>query len=137
MTSKTGSFLTKHFWYYWFPVVFFCGVLFIQSSHAAPENLPPFPLMDKCLHFLAYAVLGALFFRAIRQSFTHLPLWLLMLLSISFAGAYGATDEIHQMFVTTRSADVKDWVADLLGSAAGTYAFYRITKNAITSSRTP
>jgi VanZ family protein len=29
---------------------------------------------------------------------------------------YGATDEFHQYFVPNRSAEVQDWLADVLGA---------------------
>ena len=51
-----------------------------------------------------------------------------MLLSIIFTGAYGMSDEVHQMFVASRSADIMDWIADVVGGSAGIYGFYWITK---------
>lgn len=84
--------------------------------------------MDKFLHFFAYGFLGALFFRALRNSYPHYSSWVLILLSITFAGMYGMSDEIHQMFVASRSADAMDWLADVVGGAAGVYGFFRMTK---------
>src|SRR5262245_46661469 len=36
--------------------------------------------------------------------------------ALLFSAAYGATDEIHQMFVANRMPDVRDWVADVAGA---------------------
>ncbi len=38
------------------------------------------------------------------------------------------SDEIHQMFVSSRSADILDWVADVIGGFMGAFGFYRVTK---------
>jgi VanZ family protein len=45
-----------------------------------------------------------------------------LLLALSLASLYGATDEFHQSFVPGRSADVLDWLADTLGAALGASA---------------
>ena len=38
---------------------------------------------------------------------------------------YGATDEIHQMYVPGRSPDVLDWFADAAGVAAACFLYTR------------
>ncbi len=38
------------------------------------------------------------------------------------------SDEIHQMFVASRSADILDWLADTIGGVVGVYGYYRIKK---------
>ena len=76
------------------------------------------PGADKIIHFLLYFVLvllGGRYFRAVRPrpSVAQLLAW-----ACAYA-AYGAFDEWLQQFVD-RSMSVFDWVADLLGIAAGT-----------------
>jgi len=43
-------------------------------------------------------------------------------LAIAIAVSYGLTDEVHQMFVPGRSAEVADLIADAAGACAGTAA---------------
>ena len=50
--------------------------------------------------------------------------------SAASVGAYGATDEWHQLFVPLRSSDVYDWLTDTLAGVIGATAwvlvmFYR------------
>lgn len=105
------------------PVIVFCLLIFIQSSRQFPDLIPAFPLIDKLLHFSAWAVLGFLFFRAYHGNspFSHrkdLLLWI----SFLSAALYGVSDEIHQHFVPSRTADILDILADVAGSLCGALA---------------
>lgn len=74
-------------------------------------------------HFLEYTVLGALLTNALA---CHMPRKRAALFAIGLALAYGVTDEIHQLFVPTRSSDPMDCVFDLLGGATGAGLTYAI-----------
>lgn len=102
----------------WVPAVAWAAVIFFLSSRPTVPA-PAVPNVDKVLHFVAYAVLGAcLAFAAHRSS---LPMAVALLLG----WAYGATDEIHQMFVPGRSPDLLDWLADAAGVATATFLYFR------------
>ena len=75
--------------------------------------------MDKFLHFIAYAILGVLFFRAYRTLGIGKKYKLLILISILSSSLYGISDELHQHFVPQRQADVIDALANILGSITG------------------
>lgn len=107
------------FVFYWVPVILYCGLIFYQSSNPVPEKIPSLLHMDKILHFTAYGILGALFFRAFRRSGLKFPPLIPVFLSIICAGAYGISDEIHQSFVAVRTADINDVLADVAGSTLG------------------
>jgi len=117
---------------YWFPILVYCLLIFIQSSYPSPDIGPDWTFKDKVLHFAAYALLGALFLRAFKTTRIKHHLKLILLLSILLSSLYGISDEIHQSFVPFRSADAMDALADILGSAFGVYIFFKITigKNA-------
>lgn len=117
---------------YWFPILVYCLFIFIQSSHPSPDIGPDWPFKDKVLHFIAYALLGALFLRAFKTTRIKHHLKLIIMLSILLSSLYGISDEIHQSFVPYRTADAMDALADILGSAFGVYIFFKITigKNA-------
>ena len=115
---------------YWFPVLIYCLLIYVQSSHPAPQNLPDFRFGDKLLHFACYALLGALFLRAFNTTPIKHHLKLVLLLSILLSSLYGISDEIHQYFVPFRTADAMDAVSDILGSIAGVYFYQKMaTKN--------
>jgi VanZ family protein len=114
------------FFSYWFPVLVYCLLIFIQSSHPTPDITPHWPYIDKVLHAIAYALLGALFLRAFNTTGIKQNLKLIILLSILLSSLYGISDEIHQSFVPYRTADAFDVLADIFGSAFGVYIFFKI-----------
>jgi len=100
----------------WGPVVGYMAVIFFESSMTAAPL--PGGMSDKLAHALGYAVLGGLVARAMAGGFP-LPLngWSAML-AIAICVLYGASDEWHQRFVSGRTADVRDILADAAGAAA-------------------
>ncbi|MBA3016840.1 MAG: VanZ family protein [Proteobacteria bacterium] len=115
----------KKFIYYWLPILIYCFLIFIQSSYPSPESIPALPYIDKILHFIAYAVLGVLFFRAYRTQRFKENINLAIMLSIISSSLYGLSDEVHQYFVPSRNADIMDFFADVAGSICGVYIFNR------------
>lgn len=113
----------KIFVYYWLPIIIFCVAIFTQSSFPSPEPAVEWLLYDKLLHFLAYAVLGILFFRAYSTLNFGDRRFPVIFLSILSSGLYGVSDEIHQYFVPFRDADLLDLVADFVGSVCGVLVF--------------
>lgn len=82
----------------------------------------PFELSDKFLHFIAFVGGGVLLVTALRLSTRWQPARIIW---IGFAALalYGAADEWHQLSTPNRSgADPLDWLADVLGAAAGVSA---------------
>ena len=114
------------FWFYWFPLILYCLAIFIQSAYPSPQCLPVFPYGDKVLHFAAYAVMCALFFRALLATYPQRQIALIVLLSILFTTLYGVGDEFHQLFVVSRTADRMDVAADFLGGTFGAVCFWMV-----------
>jgi VanZ family protein len=117
--NKTSG--VKSFFYYWAPIVIYCLLIFFQSSYPSLEQMPDLPNMDKMLHGSAYALLGFLFYRALRTGRIGSRTVLLIFLSSVLATLYGVSDEIHQHFVIARTADIMDVAADLTGSVIGAF----------------
>ena len=107
----------------WLPLIVYCLAIFIQSSFPSPVKEPDVPFFDKYLHMLGYALLGALFCRAYGSLRLGGKFWLVALLSVLSTGLYGISDEIHQYFVPSRSADVMDVAADFVGAAWGVFLY--------------
>jgi VanZ family protein len=78
------------------------------------------------LHFVAYALLGALFLRAFKTSRIKNNVRLVFILSVLLSFFYGISDEIHQYFVPYRTADLMDVLADMFGSLMGVYIYQAI-----------
>jgi len=102
-------------------------LIFVQSSFPSIESAPELPFSDKMLHFFAYAVLGALFLRAYQTLRIKSNPILLLILSILSSSLYGISDELHQHFVPSRSAEWMDILADVLGSVFGVFIYRFIT----------
>ncbi len=101
----------------WTPVVVYMGAIFFASS----LSNPPVPTnSDKSLHWLAYLGLAVLVVRALAGGLPRRIGIGVALTAVVIAVAYGATDEVHQMFVPGRTADIFDLVADSFGAIAGT-----------------
>ncbi len=113
----------KSWIYYRLPVIAYCGLIFYQSSQAAPDIIPQFQFSDKAAHGIGYFILGALFMRALLERGTDKHIWWLIGLSTLFSGLYGVSDEIHQSFVSVRSASAGDVAADFAGGFLGAAAF--------------
>ncbi|MEJ2658976.1 MAG: VanZ family protein [Desulfobacterales bacterium] len=118
-----------NFFAYWFPILLYCLLIFVQSSYPSPKIEPNLPYIDKVLHFMGYALLGALFLRAFYTTRIKHHLILIFALSVLLSGLYGISDEIHQSFVPYRDADTMDALADILGSAFGAGVFLLWFKN--------
>lgn len=124
---------------HWLPVVLYCAFIFAQSRGPSPIRLGAFPHQDKVAHFVGYALLGGLLARAIRATWKEMDSGGVWRWATAVAGLYGLLDEIHQAFVPVRSADPLDFLADLLGAAAGAWLFLRWKRSAParTSDRSP
>lgn len=103
---------------FWLVVgVYMAGIFVLSSISRLPQ--PDVPGIDKPEHYLAYGGLAVITFLALRRSRNDLALWLVALLSVGIAAAYGASDELHQRFVPGRTCDVYDWFSDSLGALSG------------------
>ncbi|MDX1646937.1 MAG: VanZ family protein [Longimicrobiales bacterium] len=104
-----------HFLRSWGPSLLWALVLFLASSVPDVGGPSWLPLNDKVAHFGLYGVLGATLAFGRHDSGSGIGhVWLLG------AGLlYGASDEWHQMFVSGRSPEVADWIADALGVLVG------------------
>ena len=127
MIGRGGGFFTERlFWGYWFPLIIYCLAIFIQSAFPSPKSLPSFPDSDKVMHFTAYAVMGCLFYRALMMTWPGWRPIRIIFFSVLFTTLYGAGDEIHQLFVVSRTADLMDAAADFSGGTFGAVCFYLV-----------
>jgi VanZ family protein len=89
----------------------------VVGTHLPSSAVGPVRVTDKPLHFGAYAGLAVLLAGAV-LSYCRGSIGLLLALFWVLA-LHGALDEVGQLAVRGRSADVRDWAADVLGAAAG------------------
>lgn len=75
------------------------------------------PVDDNVAHLLLFTVLGLTL--AWSRRAPPGPLRLSHPALVGLGIAYGASDEIHQMFVPGRTPSLADWGADIIGVALG------------------
>lgn len=100
----------------WAPPVILMVAIFALSS--MPNNDPDGGLarllLRKTAHFSEYALLTALWWRALRTRLDHHSA---LVTAFGIAVAYAVTDEIHQTFVATRVGTPVDVLIDTAGAA--------------------
>lgn len=106
----------------WGPVLAWMALIFLlsaQSQLPTPAQRWLDFVLEKGAHFIEYAVLGALLFRAFAQA--QLGRRYALVLAVLMAWAYALSDELHQMYVPGRQADwldiLFDWGGALVGAA--------------------
>jgi VanZ family protein len=115
----------------WMVLIF---LLSAQSQLPTPEQRWLDFVLEKSAHFVEYAVLGALLFRALIRA--QLGRWRAFALAVLLAWFYALSDEFHQMYVPGRQADwldiVFDWVGALVGTSAAAY-WWAVRQNGVFS----
>lgn len=111
MSAHTGSDLSSGF----FGAVKQWGEGLLNSAFGYHED----PLSPLC-HFAEYLVLGLLLGNAVGVRGGRARAFLV---ALALASAYGASDEIHQLFVPGRMCDPADWLVDTAGAALGAAVF--------------
>lgn len=103
----------------WLPVlVLEMGIIFL-SSRPQPPVPSSIPHLDKVLHFMEYAALGALLFRAFHLSGARTREAVASVLAL--AALLGLGDEKLQSHVPGRDSSITDWFADVAGATAGVW----------------
>ncbi len=97
-------------------------IFVISSFELEVPGIRHFPLRDKGIHFLEYAVLGWLCAAASSRTWPSASAWRTAAFAVFISALWGLSDEIHQAFVPGRSSEVADVIADLFGSMAGAAA---------------
>ena len=106
----------KNFLLRWFPVIFYCSLIFYLSSRPGVGTSH-----DKLVHLLVYGIMGFLFARAFRIHLYKMR-WVLVFAFLS-ATFYGISDELHQYYVPGRRFEVWDIVADSIGAFLGAFLY--------------
>ena len=107
----------------------YCAFIFWLSSGPIPvPKAVSFVGLDKLAHVGAYGLLALLVWMGMARSGRGHAARRMFWTAALFATLYGATDELHQYFVPTRTFDPADWLADAAGAfaAAGGAWWFRL-----------
>lgn len=111
--------LARRLWL-WGPPVAYMAAIYYQSSLS--DVSIPGGASDKVVHALGYVLLSVLLVRALAGGLPARVPASVAVVSAALAVAYGASDELHQLFVSGRTADLADLAADAAGAVAGAAA---------------
>lgn len=117
MTVRTNRFL--RLLYYWLPPAIWLALIFLASSQPG-STYPDLGALDffakKLAHFLIYAVLYILLFRAFATlRWAGQSTYRTHLFPILIAILYAISDEVHQTFVPSRNGAIRDVCIDSAG----------------------
>ncbi len=84
-------------------------------------------IIRKGAHFLEFFLLGFLVVNLIKD-YKELTVKRIIL-CILFCSLYAVSDEIHQLFVSGRSCEIKDMIIDTTGSTVGAMLYYLLYNN--------
>ncbi|MCX5714097.1 MAG: VanZ family protein [Candidatus Omnitrophica bacterium] len=118
MAVKRSNFIFLLIWR-WLPVLACMGFIFKVSSVPGRDIPALFKYQDILYHLASYAILTLLFSRALAKSAIGIKGPVLLILAIAFGLLYGASDELHQLFVPGRSCSAGDLLVDGIGSLLG------------------
>ncbi len=108
----------RYFLLFWAPPLLWMALIFYGSAQPTLPSLSN-SFLDLLLkygaHFIEYAVLALLWYRAVYSRFPH-PI--IQPLAFVIVAIYALSDELHQTFVPGRSATWQDVAVDLLGGAS-------------------
>ena len=145
------------FFKYWLPVVLWAGLVSLFSTdnfssdktsplllaifqwllpRASPERLQSLHFVIRKLgHFAEFFVLAMLLYRALRRGQGSRWQWRVAAWTLSLVLFYSVADEVHQMFVPSRSSTWADSLLDFFGGCCAVallYARYRAASGALT-----
>lgn len=105
----------KLFLFYWLPVIFYAGIIFIFSALPGKGIPALFPGQDVVFHLIEYAGFTYLISRLIKQYYPLARPGQVLVLILLVIFVYALTDEYHQSFIPGRSATIFDVATDCLG----------------------
>ncbi len=124
----------KIFLKYRLPAILWAVLIFIASSIPS-RALPRLGLFswDKLLHIGEFGIFGLLLARAFNSSLNVKKLSTLVTLTVSTGVIWALLDEVHQMFVLGRNANVYDFLADALGVIIAQVIFIQVQQRRLRS----
>jgi VanZ family protein len=97
------------------------AALIFAVSAIPSQGFPSHPgFLNYFAHFGEYLIFGILLTLAINSP--KRALWITALIALVVASLYGASDELHQLFVPGRDSSPLDWLTDTAGALLGTVA---------------
>ena len=111
-----------HALWMWGPLLAYVVLIFYLSSLSQIPWAAAYP--DYLEHSVEYLGLAVLMARALNNGLTKSVPSRTLLMAFGLCVGYAISDEIHQMFVPNRFADITDVVSDAIGAGTGLLALH-------------
>jgi len=110
------------------PPLALMGVIFVLSGQESLDSGLGWidTVLRKLVHFGEYALLCALWWRALRG---RLESSAALAVAVAVTSAYAATDEFHQGFVDGRHGTPVDWLIDTAGALTAAVLIRRLARD--------
>ncbi len=107
----------------------YAAAIMVGSSGPLPVDLrgPGGLPLDKICHAAEYAGFAFLLLIALAPHFANAPGWSLFVAAVAAAATYGSLDELNQMRIPEREANVTDFVADVSGAVLAGLLWLRLS----------
>jgi VanZ family protein len=110
------------------PLIVYWLILFTATTLPA-ESVPSIGVTDKLNHLTAYLILSVLIFLTLFfQRKYLLTLNSVAIYTIIICFVYGIIDEVHQILIPGRNAELLDWLSDAAGSVIGVFIMILVVK---------
>jgi VanZ family protein len=111
----------------WLLVLAYAGTIFFLSSRPG-NTLPDFRVSDKLLHAVLFGGLAILVCRALRAQVSARSRAFIAIVALLVTVCYGISDEVHQLFVPRRAAELADVMADSLGALLAAWGWLQVER---------
>ncbi len=99
------------------PALVWTAIVFVLGGIPNPGPAPDLPFaVDKVEHGIAFGILQVLALRALRYELPGVLLRGMPWVAATISVVLGAALEVYQLSVPNRSADIMDWIWDVIGA---------------------
>jgi VanZ family protein len=95
------------------------GVIYVFSSMPPPQLPQTDPIIRIAAHFIEFMVLSVLLLLALNRGIRRKPAAAAVAVALIASVVYAVLDELHQLFVPGRVADLFDIATDAAGALVG------------------
>jgi VanZ family protein len=111
------------------PALVYVVAIFYGGSVPGPKIPgPSFTSQDKLLHVVGFGVLQIAMLRAVRYFNPSASLPKVLLIAFALSALVGGALELWQMHIPNRSAELLDWIADLVGAGLVALAIAKLSR---------
>ncbi|MDP3955516.1 MAG: VanZ family protein [bacterium] len=118
---------------FWLPVLLWALVIFTFSNFPTQKTSEIFWedfLLKKTAHFIEYAFLFVLIYRALRNTRQGISTGQIVFVALAIVILYASSDEFHQTFILGREGTLRDVLIDTSGALFAGFSLWNLLPKA-------